>query len=221
MTSTIASVDRYYSLAATLLTLAYVAGIVGLQLPALAPFFRPLVPVNLVVSLVVLLLYHTDWRPSFVFYAVLAVLTGFFVEVLGVQTGYVFGRYAYDTGLGDQLWAVPPVIGLNWLTLSYCCGTVCDRLPFPIYMKAIAAATLMVVLDIFIEPVAIRLNFWTWFGQPVPIRNYVGWWLVSLALLAIWYGLPFQKKNRLATLMLLLQFVFFVGHNIIFLLQSR
>ncbi|GAA4468293.1 hypothetical protein GCM10023189_53350 [Nibrella saemangeumensis] len=221
MTSTVASADRYYPVIATVLTLAYLAGIVGLQLPALEPFFRPLIPVNLAASLALLLLYHTDWRPSFLFYAGLAVLTGFFVEVLGVHTGYIFGQYAYGSGLGYHLWAVPPVIGLNWLTLSYCCGTVCDRLPFPVYMKAIAAATLMVGLDIFIEPVAIRLDFWTWFGQPVPLRNYLGWWFVSLALLAVWYGLPFQKKNKLAALLLLLQFVFFVGHNLIFLLQSR
>lgn len=219
MTSALAPANRYYYPIVIVLTLAYLAGIIGLQHPGLAVYFRPLVPVNLAASLAILLLFHTDWRPSFLFYAMLATLTGFFVEVLGVQTGYIFGQYAYGKGLGYTLWAVPPVIGLNWLTLSYCCGTVCDRLPVPVYMKAIAAATLMVFLDVFIEPVAIRLDFWTWFDQPIPLRNYVGWWLVSLALLAVWYGLPFKKQNRIAGWLLVLQFIFFVGHNILFLLQ--
>lgn len=196
------------------LILSYLTGIISPRIPALAELFRLLTPIHLTVSLIVLLWFHTDWRPAFWFYAVLAILTGYFVEVLGVHTGYVFGHYAYETGLGFRLWDVPPVIGLNWLLLSYCAGSVCDRLPFPVYVKTVAAATIMVILDVFIEPVAIDLHFWTWFNQPVPMQNYLGWWLISLALLGIWYGLPFRKDNPLAGWLLVLQFIFFIGHHL-------
>lgn len=214
MSATVSITNRHHQIVRTVLILAYVAGIAGLQLPGLEPYFRPLSPLTLISSLVVLLLYHTDWRPAFLIYAVLAVLTGYFVEVLGVHTGFIFGEYAYGYGLGARVWAVPPVIGLNWLTLSYCFGSVCDRLPVPTYGKILSAATLMVVLDFFIEPVAVHLDFWTWFGQPVPVRNYVGWWAVSLILFSIWYTLPFRKENRLAKWLLLLQFIFFAGQNL-------
>lgn len=208
--------ERHYPVVRTVLILAYVAGVVGMQLPALAGYFRPLSPLTLVSSFVILMLYHTDWRPAFCAYVVLAFGIGFFVEVLGVHTGWVFGQYAYGTGLGALVWAVPPVIGINWLTLSYCCGSVCDRLPVPTVAKIAAAATLMVVLDVFVEPVAVQLDFWTWFGRPVPLRNYVGWWLVSVVLFSVWYALPFRKINRLAGWLLALQFFFFVGHNALF-----
>ncbi|GAB3539505.1 carotenoid biosynthesis protein [Spirosoma fluminis] len=206
---------RYHHAVLTVLTVAYLAGIIGLQLPALADYFRPLSPFTLISSLVILLLYHTDWRPAFYVYAALAVLTGYFIEVIGVHTGSIFGHYAYGWGLGARIWEVPPVIGINWLTLSYCCGSVCDRLALPAYGKTLIAATLMVVLDFFIEPVAVELDFWTWFDQPVPIQNYVGWWLVSGVLFTIWYALPFRKGNRLAKWLLVLQFLFFISHNLL------
>lgn len=211
---------RHHTAVRTVLLLAYVAGIIGLQLPGLADYFRPLSPLTLISSLVVLLLYHTDWKPAFYVYAVLAFLTGYLVEVLGVHTGQIFGQYAYGWGLGFQVWSVPPVIGINWLTLSYCCGSVCDRLPAPTYVKVGAAASLMVLLDVFIEPVAVALDFWTWFNQPVPLQNYVGWWVVSAALFSLWFALPFRKENRLAKWLLSFQFLFFIAHNLLILLRQ-
>ncbi|WP_266362785.1 carotenoid biosynthesis protein [Tellurirhabdus rosea] len=203
--------SRYYRPALIFLSLAYLAGLIGLQTPAASALFRMLVPANLLVSAGLLLAFHTDWNRPFLFYCLLALLVGFWVEVLGVKTGFVFGTYAYGPTLGWKWLDVPLIIGVNWLVLTYCCGTLCDRLSFPVYLKAILAASLMVLLDLFIEPVAIQLDFWTWFGADIPIRNYLGWWIVSLILFSFWYGLPFRKQNPLALPLLLLQFLFFVG----------
>ncbi|GAB3323589.1 hypothetical protein GCM10027299_19940 [Larkinella ripae] len=207
--------DRFYRPIQIILILAYIAGVIGLQVPELAPLFRKLVPFNLLGSLLLLLLFHTDWKPSFLFYCGLAAIFGFLIEVLGVHTGFVFGNYRYGETLGWKLWEVPVIIGVNWLMLTYCCGVLCDRFSMPVYLKTIVAASLMVLLDFLIEPVAVRLDFWTWLDAAIPIRNYLGWWIVSLIILAIWYGLPFRKQNRLALLLLLLQFLFFVVNNLI------
>ncbi|RRB03902.1 carotenoid biosynthesis protein [Larkinella rosea] len=212
--------DRFYRPVLTLLILAYTAGIIGLQMPSLSPLFRSLVPYNLLGSLLLLLFFHTDWKPSFLFYGILAIKLGFLIEVLGVHTGFVFGNYVYGETLGWKLWEVPVVIGFNWLMLTYCCGVIFDRFLVPVYLKTILAASLMVLLDLLIEPVAIRLDFWNWFGAPVPIRNYLGWWIVSLVLLAIWYGLPFRKQNRLALPLLTLQFLFFAILNALIFLSG-
>ena len=212
--------SRYHSTVRNVLLLAYVAGVIGLQLPAVAVYFRPLSPFTLISSLVVLLLYHTDWRPSFYIYCLLALLTGYFIEVVGVHTGQIFGQYAYGDGLGAKVWSVPPVIGVNWLALSYCCGSVCNCLAVPVWGKVLAASLLMVGLDVLIEPVAVELDFWTWFGQPVPLQNYVGWWMVSVVLFSVWYMLPFAKENRMAKWLLFFQFLFFLSHNLFIFLQK-
>lgn len=206
---------RTHRLIVLLLILDHLAGLVGLWWPLTAPLFRFLIPLNLVASLALLLWYHRDWRPAFWFYALTAVLVGFFVEVLGVATGVIFGHYAYGPALGPHLLNVPPVIGLNWLMLTYCAGSVCNRLPLPVWLKTAVAATLLVALDVFIEPVAVHFDFWTWFGQPVPMLNYAGWWVVSLTILSIWFGATFEKNNRLAGWLLGCQAGFFVGHTII------
>lgn len=213
------TVPRYDKTIRVILVLAYVAGLIGLQVPALSPLFKQLTALNLLATLGALLWYHTDWRPAFGFYIALAVLVGYFVELLGVRTGYVFGGpYAYGDGLGPKLFGIPPIIGANWLLLTYCFGSLFDRFALPIYLKTAMAATAMVLLDLLVEPVAIRLDFWTWFGQSIPIQNYLGWWLVSTVLLSIWYGLPFRKDNQLAVLIISLQVLFFAGHQVLHLL---
>ncbi len=187
----------------------YLAGVIGLQVEVLQPFFRPLIPLNLLSSLGLLLLFHTDWNRSFLLYCLTAFLVGFFVEVAGVHTGLIFGSYQYGPALGWKLWEVPLVIGNNWLMLTYACGSVCDRLPAPAWTKAIVGAALMVGLDILIEPVAIHLDFWSWNTPAIPLQNYVAWYVVSALLLLLFYRLPFIKTNKLAPLLLLLQFFFF------------
>ncbi|OIN56021.1 carotenoid biosynthesis protein [Arsenicibacter rosenii] len=217
MFTAVPNTNRQHTLIVFLLVLSHLVGAVGLHLPMLAPLFKLLVPVNLAVSLALLLWYHTDWSASFKTYILIAILTGFFIEVIGVKTGLIFGHYAYGPVLGPHLWGVPPMIGFNWLMLSYCCGSVCSRIAFSDWTKAAVAASLMVLLDIFIEPVAIRLNFWHWYGQSVPLQNYVAWWIVSYFLFICWFRLSFTKNNRLAGWLLLSQFLFFISHILLIL----
>ncbi|GAB3180778.1 hypothetical protein GCM10027291_48940 [Telluribacter humicola] len=187
----------------------YLAGVIGLQVESLQPVFRPLIPLNLLASLGLLLLFHTDWNRSFLLYCVTAFLVGFFVEVAGVHTGLIFGSYQYGSALGWKVWEVPLVIGSNWLMLTYASGSICDRLSAPAWVKALIAAALMVGLDILIEPVAIELDFWSWNSATIPLQNYVAWYVVSALLLLLFYRLSFSKDNRLAPLLFLLQFFFF------------
>ncbi len=219
MFPTISVTEQTHHRIVTVMALAYTAGVIGLQLPMLAPFFEPISPLNLAVSLALLLFYHQDWRPTFVVFAFLAMLVGYGVEVVGVHTGLIFGQYEYGPGLGPHVWGVPPVIGLNWLMLAYCCGSVTDKLQIPVALKVLTAATMMVLLDYCIEPVAVRLDFWTWFGQPIPAQNYWAWWIISLVLFSVWFSLPFRKDNRLAPWLLGFQALFFMSHCLIFWLE--
>ncbi|MDQ4139390.1 MAG: carotenoid biosynthesis protein, partial [Bacteroidota bacterium] len=79
----------------------------------------------------------------------------------------------------------------------------------PWWVKAILAAVLMVILDYFIEPVAVHLNFWSWQANEIPFSNFVGWFFIALLLQIYFQQAAFPKNNPLAPFVFLLQFLFF------------
>lgn len=71
----------------------YIAGLVGLNIPEFAWLFRALTPFHLLSSLIILMLFHQDWNKPFIIFCMLTFLSGYLVEVLGVHTGLIFGKY--------------------------------------------------------------------------------------------------------------------------------
>ena len=137
-------------------------------------------------------------------------MIGYWIEVLGVRTLLVFGDYGYDTTLGIKVLDVPLMIAVNWLLLTYVCGSVCSRLPGQVFYKVMLAAALMVGLDYLIEPVAIAYDFWHWSTVTPPLHNYVGWFFVALGVQSLFFGLSFRKNNPLAASVLVIQSLFFL-----------
>jgi bisanhydrobacterioruberin hydratase len=193
-----------------LLTAMYTAGLIGLNIPQTTSLFRFLTPFNLIASLGILLYFHEDWSRNFNIFIIITFLTGFFIEVLGVKTGLIFGKYQYDTTLGFKTWGVPPVIGVNWLMLVYCVGVSSQRLDSILWSKlqtststirgfiiSIYGAIILTALDYLVEPIAIRQQMWSWFGQMPPLQNYIGWFVVSFVLLYLFYLLVLKPKPSL------------------------
>jgi uncharacterized membrane protein len=211
---------RYQKTTFIVLSMMYLAGTIGLLLPQTQPYFKLASPFNLWVSLILLLLFHQDFNKSFIFTAIFILLTGFFVEVLGVHTGMIFGKYWYGQTLGTQFLDVPLVIGANWLLLVYCSGVVTNHIfekyfsnrPFfsSDFFKAIISAMLMVGLDFLIEPVAIHLDFWHWQNEQIPTQNFQAWFVIALVLNYLFFKVKFLKDNQLASLIFFLQFMFFL-----------
>jgi uncharacterized membrane protein len=194
-----------------ILTMMYIAGTIGLQVSESQSFFKNLSSFNLWVSLFLLLVFHENTNKSFWLFCGITMLTGFFIEVLGVKTEAIFGTYWYGKTLGLQLFEVPIVLGANWLILSYCAGSFVNRfVKKNTIIQAICAAGIMVFLDILIEPVAIQLDFWHWEKEQIPTQNYLAWFGISFVIELLFFNLNFNKKNDLAGLLLGLQFLFFL-----------
>lgn len=211
---------NYDALALALVGAMHIAGVIGLQIPASRALFLALVPFNLIVSTGLVLLFHTQWNWPFWFFSVSTLLAGYGVEVLGVQTGAIFGQYAYGRALGLKVFDTPLLIGLNWLLLVYCTGIISSRLQKSIWVKAAAGASLMVVLDFFIEPVAVAFDFWHWKGGLIPWQNYGAWGGIAFLLLLFFHRMPFQKQNKLAPFVYGAQLLFFILHGWLILNNS-
>lgn len=198
-----------------LLTAMYIVGVIGLNISQTTHLFQWLTPFNLLASLAILLYFHQQWNCSFIIFCVITFLTGFFIEVAGVKTGAIFGQYQYETTLGFKVLEVPPMIGFNWLLLVYCVGSSFCRTSQPIYIKVIYGALVMTMFDFLAEPVAIRLNMWSWKEAIPPVENYVAWFIVSAVLLTLFHALKFRKDNPIALWLLVLQICFFGIQNFI------
>jgi bisanhydrobacterioruberin hydratase len=204
-----------------LLTLMYLAGLVGMHLPVYQYFFRAFTPIHIAFSCLMLLLYHgaVGIKTAGIFLAI--ALLGFGVEVLGVKTGLVFGAYSYGSTLGPRLLSVPVSIGLNWLTNSYLCYYMVS-----VFLKkhsqnhglySLVAALLMVVFDVFIEPVAMAFDFWQWQQGSPPLLNFIGWFVVSLLIFYVFFAKINVSSNKIASHLFTLQLLFFVLNNLIFI----
>ncbi len=194
------------------LGILYACGIGGMLSPMRLDFAR-LTPIHLLLSLTAVLYFHPRtialWR--LVLFACLAASLGFFAEVVGVATQKLFGAYHYDTALGAKWLDVPWSMSVNWLLTSYCCAVVANHLlpSSAWYWRTIAAAALMVSLDVLIEPVAMRCGFWSWQNDIVPMQNYVAWFAIALPIEALFFALLGHVRNKIAVAVFLFQYIFF------------
>jgi len=193
-----------------ILVVIYLVGIVGILLPFHADFIL-LTPFNLIISLLLVLYFHGKWTKEMTAYMLIAFWLGFGIEIVGVNTGLVFGEYKYGQVLGWKLWGTPLMIGVNWVLLTYCSATVMNRLfkRAGLWYKALIGAGIMTYLDYWIEPVAMHYGFWSWTNNDVPMQNYFAWFVIAYVILVIFYKLVGKTKNKVAEALLILQFVFF------------
>ncbi|MDO9376778.1 MAG: carotenoid biosynthesis protein [Ferruginibacter sp.] len=191
-------------------------------------FFISATPLNLLLSFA--LLVWTQQGKNSYFFAFLALVfcIGFAVEAIGVNTGQLFGDYSYGTVLGPKWQHAPLVIGINWIIVICCCGITTHtmitqaaaNLPTGTGGKIsglralsviVDGATLAVIFDWLMEPVAVKLGFWTWHsGAGIPTYNYFCWFIISAVLLTLFHFARFSKPNKFAINLLLIQSMFFL-----------
>ena len=216
-----------YQAATTIAIVFHIIGLIGILFFS-GTFFINSTPFNLLLSAALLVWTQKKRNKSFCAFIALTIIIGFAVEVIGVNTGWLFGNYNYGKVLGLKLMEVPVLIGVNWFIIIYCCGITMHTLLIkligqvaaqtkapPPALKAISViadgATLAVLFDWILEPVAVKLGFWQWQGSGgVPLYNYICWVMISLLLLTFFHFLKFEKQNKFAINLLLIQCMFFL-----------
>ncbi len=187
--------------------------LIGLALFIFAPSFIKLTYIN--ISLCGLLVFLDRSITLKGLIAALIVVTGgFIVELIGVQSGLLFGNYTYGSALGPKFMEVPLIIGVNWLVIVLASIGIIGTLKLGAEIAAVMAGGLSTAMDYLIEPVAIRYDFWNWYGGIVPIWNYVCWFIFCtiFAYLCIkWWG----NSNKTGAGLYVIWLLFFGLLNII------
>ena len=172
--------------------------------------FLETTPVNLFITFALLFFNQPEVNKDVFFAAGFAFLVGMFVELLGVNYGLIFGQYVYGNNLGIKLGGVPLLIGANWVMLTFITGAVGAVIFKQSRIKAaVLGALLMVLLDLVIEPVAPKFDYWEFAQEIAPFSNYLGWFLVALPIQWI-YQTKVKIKDRVFSIhLVLIQFLFF------------
>lgn len=189
----------------------HAVGIIGLFLSFTHGLFLQLVPWHLLFMLALVCGSHRPTTGSLFAFAGIVYVLAFIAEWVGVNTKDIFGNYSYSMVLGSKIDGVPLIIGVNWFLLVYSTGILMRRTRVrSVVTRVILGALLLVLLDAFIEPVAVRYDYWHWEHDIIPFKNFASWFLVSAVMLAIFEMFKFKKQSIVAPVFLATQFLFFI-----------
>jgi putative membrane protein len=128
-------------------------------------------------------------------FAVITMGVGYFMEALGVRTGFPFGHYVFTGQMGPQFFHVPILMGPAYLGIGYIAWTLAgvilksgdpgeELAGARIITLPLSAAFIMVAWDLTIDPALSTVGrYWVWtrggayFG--VPATNFLGWFLTN------------------------------------------
>ena len=211
--------------------LFHICGAIGILYSHQKDWFVGNTPLNLLLMAGLIVWVQPRKNMGFVFFFIVCFLVGMGTEMIGVNTGKLFGNYHYGPVLGRQLNGVPYLIGINWFVTVFCVGVVMTNITNWIedkyeelgirlkpWVKTISflfdGALLATIIDCNIEPAAKKLLFWQWKEGMPPPYNFFCWFVVSLPLLWLFGKLNFSKDNQFAVHLLIIQSLFFITLNI-------
>jgi putative membrane protein len=195
---------------AFLLAAIYFVGILGFLLPGFREACARLTALNLLVGFSILMYCHRVINRRFFVSAAMIALIGFFIEVIGVKTGSLFGSYTYGTVLGPMIMETPLMIGVNWIMLVYLSAYIARRISANLLISSLIGAGIMTGLDVLIEPFAIQFGLWTWTGHHVPLQNYIMWFILSFVFNMIFQMNNPESDNKAAIPLLVCMTLFFL-----------
>ena len=188
----------------------YTVAVIGFLIPFKRDLFINITPLAVILSTYLLTIYHKTYTKRDVFTFLLVFILGFFIEVVGVNTGLIFGIYNYGSALGPKLINTPLLIGVNWLFLTYTSISITKFFKVKEGLILIVAPFLMLVYDISLEQVAPKMDMWNWQNSIVPVNNYIAWYMIGVCFVSLFKVFKIETKNPLAVILFTCQLVFFI-----------
>lgn len=187
----------------------YAVGFLLFCIPYTRPFFFSITPISILLVVVAIFLHHKKWNQSTIIVFSIIAVGSFFLEVVGVATGTIFGNYGYGGTLGFQIFHVPLLIGLNWVYLIYASQAIITRITSNVYLRIIGGASLMVAYDAMIEFAAPPMQMWNFENFYPSIQNFMVWFLASLLFHYLLVTCNVSVNNKAAQALFGIQFLFF------------
>lgn len=169
-----------------------------------------LTPYVLLLTGVIVLFFIKELKLKPVIWCLAVYIVTFFLEVVGTRTGFVFGNYTYGNVLGLKLFDVPLIIGFNWVIIIMAAINISQSAEKNIFLAALLASTLTVIFDVILEPVAVKLNYWQWENNIIPLKNYYSWFIITFAASLFASNLKIKFQSIILEHYFMIQLIFFI-----------
>ncbi|MFL3000375.1 MAG: carotenoid biosynthesis protein [Cytophagales bacterium] len=172
--------------------------------------FLSLSPISLIFTFLIVLFYNVEFSLKQLSVTLLIISLSFICEIIGVNSGILFGSYEYGNNLAPLIFGVPLVIGLNWFVLTISCGNISHYIFSKNKFFSISFGSfLMLILDFVMEQVSGNIDFW-YFNDKNLLFNYITWFLLGLLNQYIYQSFM-NKKNLIISINIYFSFfVFFL-----------
>jgi bisanhydrobacterioruberin hydratase len=204
----------------TAVILLYGFGLIGIISP-LSDLFLQLTPLTLIATIIFFVLSFQKTSSHLYLVLFIVFFSGLIVEWIGVHTGALFGSYVYGENLGIKLFDVPLIIGVNWALLVGVTSEIARNITRNTLQRVIIASFLMLFLDLLIEPIVSKVDFWYWADAEIPILNYICWFVIAIILNALYFFFTKDHKNtslpskEISIWIYCAMVLFFVGLNLL------
>lgn len=197
------------------LYLIFTVGIIGHLVDQLIPIMLYLTPFTLLLTgSVVLYKSYKSSNKLFLYWIIITYLITFSLEVIGVKTGLIFGEYLYGETLGLKLFDVPLIIGFNWVFVILGAISIARIISKNNLVVSLIAALIAVIFDFILEPVAIKLDYWQWSENIIPLQNYAAWFLIAFFSSFLYEQFKIKTDSKISIHYLIIQFIFFLFINL-------
>ena len=203
--------------------LFHVCGLIGMYTDARA-WFISMTPLTLLLMTFLIIKNENKINREFMLFLGLCFLCGYISELIGTNTGLLFGEYAYGSAFGYKVMGVPLLIGVQWFVTVYAIGQTVLFVYGLFKIKGnqtiwinlglvIIAAGMTTAYDFILEPAAIILGYWAWYPDGlIPTFNYICWFFISGFLLVPFFMIKeiSGEINYFAITLIIIQSIFFL-----------
>lgn len=194
----------------------FTVGVFGHWLTSTKNLMLLLTPFVLLISYGILFFFIIKTEDkNFLVWIVVTFIFTMICEIIGINTGLIFGDYVYGNTLGIKFLGVPPIIGINWVFVIIGSYQISSIISQNQVVRIMISAFIALVFDFILEPVAVKLDYWRWLGGEIPLLNYFSWFIIAIISLLLLSKLKMQLNTKIFEFFLIIETIFFLLLNLV------
>lgn len=204
---------NYEDIFIIILIVFFTVGLIFHIIPATYKYVLFITDISMLVtnSVVMYFILRAQADKKLFFWSILTFLLTYITELAGIKTGAIFGNYEYGETMLIQVLNVPVVIAMNWVILIIGSYSIVQRANLKTMFIPVISSIIVVGFDFVMEEVAMKLDYWQWENNIVPLQNYFAWFIISLFFTSMLAVLKLRIENRIVQIYFLIQLLFFIG----------